>query len=169
MTLTVNNDFENHSSARRRYPDFPLRTLSIFPTNDASQRGSYGIQEAGQLSGLDISVPNCVRCSLRRRQIGLDVVVVTLKASAAYRGRDGGTDQIEAETARRRQSSHAIGGKADMPRPPAPHQSDATDQLGHRPPAGASFGRNILPRHHSLRTTKAENPRRFQRATALHS
>jgi hypothetical protein len=36
----VNNDFQNHSFARRRDPDFPLRTLSIFPTNDASQRGS---------------------------------------------------------------------------------------------------------------------------------
>src|SRR6516225_1653903 len=33
---------------------------------------------AGQLSSLDISVPNCVCCSLRRRQVGLDVVVVTL-------------------------------------------------------------------------------------------
>jgi hypothetical protein len=36
----VNNDFQNHSFARRRDPDFPLRTLGIFPTNDASQRGS---------------------------------------------------------------------------------------------------------------------------------
>ena len=33
---------------------------------------------AGQLSSLDISVPNCVCCSLRRRQVGLDVVVVAL-------------------------------------------------------------------------------------------
>src|SRR6516165_809320 len=30
------------------------------------------------ISSLDISVPNCVCCSLRRRQVCLDVVVVTL-------------------------------------------------------------------------------------------
>ncbi len=82
MILTVNNDFQNHSFDRRGDPDFPLRALNLFPTNDADQRGSQGIQEAGQLSSLDISVPHCVCCSLRRRQVGLDVVVVTLNASA---------------------------------------------------------------------------------------
>jgi hypothetical protein len=40
MILIVNNDFQNHSFDRRGDPDFPLRTLSIFPTNDASERGS---------------------------------------------------------------------------------------------------------------------------------
>ena len=35
MILTVNNDFQNHSFDRRGDPDFPLCTLSIFPTNDA--------------------------------------------------------------------------------------------------------------------------------------
>jgi hypothetical protein len=44
-----------------------------------------GIQKAGQFGGFDISVPNSVCCCLRRRQVGLDVVVVTLNASAAYR------------------------------------------------------------------------------------
>src|SRR5215471_3871719 len=50
---------------------------SIFFRN-ADQRRSEGIQEAGQPSSFDISVPNCVCCSLRRRQVGLDVVVVAL-------------------------------------------------------------------------------------------
>src|SRR6266550_3527616 len=87
MTLTVNNDFQNHSFDRRGDPDFSLRTLSIFPTNDASERGSQGVQEAGQSSSFDIFVPNSVCCCVRRRQVGLGVVVVTLNASAAYRGR----------------------------------------------------------------------------------
>jgi hypothetical protein len=46
MTLTVNNDFQNHSFDRSGDPDFPLRALSIFPTNGASERGSWGVQEA---------------------------------------------------------------------------------------------------------------------------
>jgi hypothetical protein len=41
-------------------------------------QGSQRIQEAGQLSSLDIFVPHCVCCGLRRRQVGLDVVVVTI-------------------------------------------------------------------------------------------
>src|SRR5262249_44448567 len=49
--------------------------------------------EAGQSSGFDIFVPNSVCCCVRRRQVGLDVVVVALNASAAYRGRDGSRDQ----------------------------------------------------------------------------
>src|SRR6266849_719543 len=57
--------------------------------------------QAGQFSGFDISVLNSVCCCLRRRQVGLDVVVVTLSASAAYRGRDGSKDQIEEDAARR--------------------------------------------------------------------
>src|SRR5262249_2842825 len=35
--LRRDNDFQNHSLPRRRDPDFPLRTLIIFPTNDANQ------------------------------------------------------------------------------------------------------------------------------------
>ncbi len=72
------NDFQNHSLPRCRDPDFPIHTLDLFPTNNADQRRSEGIQEAGQPSRFDISVPNCVCCSLRRRQVGLDVVVVAL-------------------------------------------------------------------------------------------
>jgi len=72
------NDFQNHSLPRCRDPDFPIHTLDLFPTNNADQRRSEGIQEAGQPSSFDISVPNCVCCSLRRRQVGLDVVVVAL-------------------------------------------------------------------------------------------
>src|SRR5215469_10816593 len=72
------NDFQNHSLPRCRDPDFPIHTLDLFPTNNADQRRSEGIQEAGQPSSFDISVPNCVYCGLRRRQVGLDVVVVAL-------------------------------------------------------------------------------------------
>jgi hypothetical protein len=72
------NDFQNHSLPRCRDPDFPIHTLDLFPTNNADQRRSEGIQEAGQPSSFDISVPNCVCCSLRRKQVGLDVVVVAL-------------------------------------------------------------------------------------------
>src|SRR5262249_4560060 len=79
------NDFQNHSLPRCRDPDFPLRTLNLFPTNDAKQRRSSGIQEAGQLSSLDISVPHCVCCSPHSRQVGLDVVVVTLTATRISR------------------------------------------------------------------------------------
>src|SRR5262245_30921982 len=35
--LRMDNDFQNHSLYSRRDPDFPLRTLNIFPTNDANQ------------------------------------------------------------------------------------------------------------------------------------
>ena len=35
--LRMDNDFQNHSLHSRRDPDFPLRTLNIFPTNDANQ------------------------------------------------------------------------------------------------------------------------------------
>jgi hypothetical protein len=35
--LRVDNDFQNPSLHSRRDPDFPLRTLNIFPTNDANQ------------------------------------------------------------------------------------------------------------------------------------
>jgi hypothetical protein len=72
------NDFQNHSLPRCRDPDFSIHTLDLFPTNNADQRRSEGIQDAGQPSSFDISVPNCVCCSLCRRQVGLDVVVVAL-------------------------------------------------------------------------------------------
>jgi hypothetical protein len=68
---------------RCRDSDFPIHTLDLFPTNNADQRRSEGIQEAGQPSSFDISVPNWVCCSLRRRQVGLDVVVVALRGMTA--------------------------------------------------------------------------------------
>jgi hypothetical protein len=47
-------------------------------------RINEGLREFKKQANLavDISVPNCVCCSLRRRQVSLDVVVVTLNASA---------------------------------------------------------------------------------------
>jgi hypothetical protein len=41
--------------------------------------------EFSEATGLDISIPHCVCCSLRSRQVGLDLVVVTLNESAASR------------------------------------------------------------------------------------
>jgi hypothetical protein len=35
--LTADNDFQNHRLPRCRDPDFPLRALNLFPTNDAEQ------------------------------------------------------------------------------------------------------------------------------------
>jgi hypothetical protein len=78
--MAVDNDFQDRSLRRCRDPDFPLRTLGLFPTNDPDQRRSQGIQKAGQLGSLDISIPHCVRCSLRRSQVSLDMVVVPLNA-----------------------------------------------------------------------------------------
>jgi hypothetical protein len=70
----VDNDYQDHSIRRGGYPDFSFHTLNLFSTNDADQRRLKGIQEADQLSCLDLSVPYWVYCSRRRRQIGLDVV-----------------------------------------------------------------------------------------------
>jgi hypothetical protein len=33
--LTANDDFQSHSLSRCRDPDFPLRTLNLFPANYA--------------------------------------------------------------------------------------------------------------------------------------
>jgi hypothetical protein len=76
----VKNDSQNHGVHRCCDPDFPLCALDLFPTNDADQRKSQGVQKAGQLGSLDIFVPYCVSCSRRHSQIGLDLVVGALNA-----------------------------------------------------------------------------------------
>jgi anaerobic C4-dicarboxylate transporter len=53
VTLTVNNDFQSHRFDRRGDPDFPLRTLSIFPTNDASDEG---LREFKKQANLAVSI-----------------------------------------------------------------------------------------------------------------
>src|SRR5262245_60219618 len=60
-------------------------------------RMNEGLREFKKQANLAvISVPHCVCCSLRSRQVGLDVVVITLNASAAFRGRNGAKDRLEA-------------------------------------------------------------------------